>query len=266
LRNNLEKLISYGSGVVGALTTTGAGFMVAGPLGALATSSLAPLVQGLFEDTATEFLNRQLSKREQGRVADGLSFALKLIDERLNKGEQPRLDGFFGETPQKGSDAEILLEGVIKCKSEYEKQKLVHIASLFANVAFESDISASIANYFLSVIGLLTYQQICVLSLVQQSNELGFDTLLLDEPKGTLPHQTGLRCQIEALQDFGVHLLSHNGTPYYRLSDISRGVNTNFPKTAYFLSDMGKQFFGICRLDLVPRRYLEDLVQQFGPD
>jgi hypothetical protein len=87
----LKKILEAGADLAGATAGAAAGFVVAGPQGALGGAALGSLLKtGLEEVTA-----RLLSRRELVRVGATCSYAAEAVREHLEAGETIREDGFF---------------------------------------------------------------------------------------------------------------------------------------------------------------------------
>lgn len=77
-----------------------------------------------------------------------------------------RTDGFFDSTMHDRSGADEVMENILlRSQREPEEKKLPYMASLFANIAFNSTISAEMAHQVTRTAGELTYRQLCLLRL-----------------------------------------------------------------------------------------------------
>lgn len=169
-----KKLVSLGSAITGNLATTVTGYLVAGPPGALAGSAVGPIVTTLGE-LSGDFLARNLSNREIEKVALGFTYSVNRIWERLLAGEIPQ-QSFFATSANGKSPAHEILEGVLtKCKNEHEEKKARYIGNIFGNAAF-LEASPALVNQVLRVGEIMTYRQMCVVSLIERRNDLGFDS------------------------------------------------------------------------------------------
>lgn len=159
-----KKLISLGADITGSLAGAGIGLAVAGPPGALAGAVAGPVATTAIE-TSVDFLERQLSKREQEKIGAGLYYALDKINRRLIRGEPPREDDFFTEKTRERAKAKELLEGVlIGCKNQYQEKKIRHLGYIFGNAVF-CTYPPEDFNTVLSICERMTYRQMCLLTL-----------------------------------------------------------------------------------------------------
>jgi hypothetical protein len=164
-QKNLQKLLETGAEIVGA-TVGGAIGLIAGPAGAIGGGAAGVIVS----KSLIEFTHRFLSKREQARVGAAASLTIVGIEERREKGEELRQDGFFDAKGTDRSKAEELFEGVLlKCRDEYEEKKIMYISKLYENVAFDSSISPDNANQILNTAQQLSYRQLTIINLVGQN-------------------------------------------------------------------------------------------------
>jgi len=111
-----------------------------------------------------------LSAREEVRIGATISFAVVKIQSRLGAGELPRTDGFFERDESGRSDSDSIYEGVLlKAKNEIEEKKLRFMGNLIASIAFNPDISPTVAHFYLTRAEALSYRQLCFLALVAAS-------------------------------------------------------------------------------------------------
>lgn len=163
----INELIDVGSEITGSVAGSVAGFYIAGPFGAVAGATAAPLVTHLFRKISTEVKNRFLSNREEVRIGATLTFAISKIKENLDNGKQIRQDDFFKEGVQNRSAAEEILEGVlIASQREHEEKKLKFYGNLVASIAFHPEISRAQANLILRLGSSISYPQMCLLTLI----------------------------------------------------------------------------------------------------
>jgi hypothetical protein len=127
-------------------------------------------------------MHRQISEREVVRIGGALAVAVTRINERLEKGEQLRQDGFFAAEGSQRSAANEVGEGVLlAAQREHEEKKVPLLGSLLASIAFDSEISRPQPNLLLRLGEELSYQQLCVLALLgdnqlDATEELEFDS------------------------------------------------------------------------------------------
>lgn len=143
---------------------------LAGPLGTTVGAAVGALAQELCVVVLDDIAQRALSPREEQRVADVAALAIEAIRERLLS-ETKRQDDFFDGDADSPSPAAEVFEGVLlSAKQEHEQLKLPYLANFYSNLVFADQVKRSEANYLLSIVESLTYTQLCLLSIVSQSN------------------------------------------------------------------------------------------------
>ena len=126
-----------------------------------------PTLANSLKNIGQEFAERMLSPRENLRVGSALILAAEGIHKRLENGENRREDGFFNESDRGRSDADEVLENVVlKIQRESEEKKTPYIAKIFENTVFEQEVSADLSHKIIKSAEQLTYQQLCILSMV----------------------------------------------------------------------------------------------------
>ena len=168
-----EELIVASAEIAGAAVGGALGFLAGGPAAAAGAGALGVLITKGASRLLIDFANRNLSFREEVRVGAAASFALAEIQRRLDEGQQPRDDGFFGNNASRRTSAEELFEGVLqKSKNEHEEKKIKMLGNFFASIAFSPDVSVGEANHLLRVAENLTYRQMCVLAILSAKSRL----------------------------------------------------------------------------------------------
>ena len=114
-----------------------------------------------------EILKRMMGPREKVRVGAAVAFALAGIRQRLENGEKPRKDGFFDKNDKGRSESDEVLENmVLKVQREPEEKKAPYIAKIYENTYFHQEISTDLSHKIIKSAEQLTYQQLCILSMV----------------------------------------------------------------------------------------------------
>lgn len=202
----LRAFMESGGQVVGQ--TAGAALaIVAGPV--LGTG-IGAVLGDLLARGGREIYDRLLARRQGARAAGALDVAVVRIAERLQGGEQPRDDGFFIATDEDGrADAEEVLEGtLLTAANAYEERKVALLGRMYANLAFDTTVSASHANFLLRVADRLTYRQFQTLAFFAKAQSGPYEQALLDLPAhvsetGRLP-DAGLVVELDDLADIGL--------------------------------------------------------------
>ncbi|WP_426669457.1 hypothetical protein ACPPVU_24985 [Mucilaginibacter sp. McL0603] len=114
----IKDFIGKGAEIAGG-AVGGAIGLIGGPVGAILGGALgAAFVVGI-----KEVINRQLSNRQEMRVAASTAYILTDVKEKLDRGYHVRTDSFFDATNGR-STAEELFEGILlKCKDQYQEKK-----------------------------------------------------------------------------------------------------------------------------------------------
>jgi hypothetical protein len=182
--NSLD-LANAAAGVAGAA----AGTVIAAGQG-LAGSAFGAIVGSLLADGLKDFAGRALSNRERIRVDLAATYIQDAIQRKLDKGQQIRDDGFLGPSPS--SAAAELFEGILlKCKAQYEQKKLQHIAKLYANTLFNSEVQARTAYQILYFVENITYQNLCVIAFYGRRQEFSSLDLLASHFSDYAPKMLG---------------------------------------------------------------------------
>ena len=158
-----EKLTGAAGEAVGAAVATGIGMAVAGPAGAIIGATLGSVIG----DVSNDILTRVLSKKERNRIVQVNDLTKKKIEENIKVGKTLRNDDFFSKHIDDRSTAEEIYEGVlISSQKEYEERKIALLGRLYANIAFDSNITRPIANALIKEASELTYRQLMIIKHV----------------------------------------------------------------------------------------------------
>ncbi|MDH5533333.1 MAG: hypothetical protein OEX81_02815 [Candidatus Pacebacteria bacterium] len=150
---NKKKIVDLGVETGVGLAGAGAGFAIAGPIGALLGPAISPVV--------SDFLKRALTKREKDKIEKVAIMAIQSINEKISKGSKPKFD-----TKKKKDKAKELFEGVLlNARDTYEEKKLPLIANIFAVAPFTNSPVENLIQA-LSIAERLTYRQLCILTIV----------------------------------------------------------------------------------------------------
>ena len=173
-KNDSEKnggilqLINNSSEIVGG-TVAGfaAGLLTGDPALATIFGAGGKALEIGFRMIGNEISERMIGPREKIRAGAAISFAMMGIRKRLENGESLREDGFFDKNHTKRSDCDEVLENVVlKAQREPEEKKIPYISSIYENTAFEAEISANLSHKIIKSAEQLTYQHLCILSMV----------------------------------------------------------------------------------------------------
>jgi hypothetical protein len=165
-KEKVKELILAGSELAGSAVAGAIGFLAAGPSGA----ALLSVSGAVITKAITLFAQKHIAQRERERVGATAAFLIDSIGKRLRHGDNPNYK-LFDTTDSKATDAEQLLEGVfLKAKDAYIEKKCPYFGYFYANIIFEQNLSSSTAFHLLEVLTLLSYRQIILISLLNDSN------------------------------------------------------------------------------------------------
>ena len=163
-------LVKTGGEVAGA-AVGGALGLIGGPVGVAAGAAGGVLATRVFRRIGAELEGRWLSPREHARVGGAFAIAASDIKSRLDAGESLREDGFLDGNDDERSEAEEVLEGMLKAAADaYEERKLPYIANIYSSIAFRPDISAAYANTLVQLASRCTWRQFVLISLIGEDD------------------------------------------------------------------------------------------------
>ena len=160
----IKQVIEYGS-IVGSPLASGA---LQGIVPEAVLEIGIPTLVNSLKNIGQEYAERMLSSRENLRVGSALILAAKGIHKRMkDNNEIPRTDGFFDKDfSGRSRDQEILENVLLKCQREPEEKKIPYISNAYVNIVFEPEVSADLGHKIIKSAEQLTYQQLCILSMV----------------------------------------------------------------------------------------------------
>ncbi len=260
-KDKVKSLISMGSDITGAAIGGGTGFLIGGPTGAVVGGPLGILITRGLSDIA----NRVLSIREKIRVGATAWYAITKIEERRNSGDMLRNDSFFEAKGKEMSGAEEIFEGVLlKAKNEHEERKTKILGNIFANIAFSPGFSTGEANHLLRIAEILTYRQMCILSLVKRRDAIKGIELRKDWLGEVNPSENSV------IIDFGTGKASVLQQAYELINsglmicspskEAISALQTAFDMVPdeLMLTIMGRKYYEIMELDDIPE---EDVIE-----
>ena len=175
-KEKLDKIIDNGAEIIGAVSSTALGFLVAGQAGSFVGSAISPSITNVLKRLGTEVSDQILAPREKARLSATYIKSALLIKERIENGDIPRKDGFFDNKISDRSSAETVLEGILqKTKTEHEEKKLIHYSTFISNITFDESVDYQKCLTYLKIIDRLSYQQLCILYHIDISSQLTFE-------------------------------------------------------------------------------------------
>lgn len=162
----IENVSDVAGSAVGAAAGAGVGIAIAGPAGAVGGALAGDAIERVFKWAGNEISKRILSKREEKRISDVITIAKEKIESNFEENKILRHDDFFSELDNRTSAEEILEGTLLVAQKEYEERKIKYIANLYANIAFDENISREIADRLIKISSELTYRQLMILCAV----------------------------------------------------------------------------------------------------
>lgn len=229
-KEKAKELILAGSELAGSAIAGAIGFLAVGPGGAALLS-----VSGVAITKAIIlFAQKHMAQRERERVGATAAFLIYRIKNRLDNGDRTN-DKLFATTDNHITDGEQLLEGVLlKAKEEYIEKKVPYLGYFYANIVFEQNLSPPAAFHLLEILSKLSYRQIILISLLNDS----------DIDMEHLRSKTHSSVELESLKREEMDL--HG-------SDLGNaGIITGADKWVDTLSALGTTIARVSGFDLVP--------------
>ncbi|MEZ7499603.1 hypothetical protein QO200_12750 [Flavobacterium sp. Arc3] len=239
-RQKLDEIIENGAGIIGSVSSTALGFLVAGPVGGFVGAAVSSPITSILKRLGSEVSDQIMAPREKTRVSATYLKSAIMIKERLDAGEEPRKDGFFDFKDNDRPSAETVLEGMLqKAKNEHEEKKLEYYSAFLTNITFDDSIDFQKSITLIKIIDRLSYQQLCILSYISDLNQINFENwgkLFQDEEKA----QTHLDFYFEIAELFELSLLKQfNGK---LLGGFKNGE----------LTQIGSKLFQLMNLNQIP--------------
>lgn len=167
-QENTKNLIEMGADIAGNAVGAAVGFIVAGPAGSVIGAAATPVLTGILKAIGSEIKSRLYSDRELIRAGGAMAFAIQKMQSNLEAGKTLRSDDFFNSAANDRGAAKEMLEGVLlAAQKEYQEKKVRFYGNLYANIAFESDIDRSQANYLIRLLDRLSFRQLCIIAQFQ---------------------------------------------------------------------------------------------------
>lgn len=137
-----------------------------------------------------ELLARKLTK-QRNNMGLVRKYVIEDIKHRRNKDESFRTDGFLGETSEKPSDFDDIVDSILlKAADELNEKKLQHIGYLTSSFAFPPEISADSAHRLIKDVENLSYRQLCLMKIASEKENFQLcDKSLVERPGGEPIHQ-----------------------------------------------------------------------------
>ncbi|MCY4553631.1 MAG: hypothetical protein OXC79_08150 [Candidatus Poribacteria bacterium] len=174
MNEGILQLIDNSTEIAGStISSLAVGLLTGDPIAAAVAGIGGKALEIGFKMIGNEISQRTIGQREKVRAGAAIAFALAGIRQRLENGEKPRQDGFFDkDISGRSKNEEILENAILKCQREPEEKKTRYIAKIYENSIFEQEISADLSHKIIKSAEQLTYQQLCILSMVgRRKNE-----------------------------------------------------------------------------------------------
>lgn len=180
------KTITTISKISGAAIGASIGTLTAGPLGGLAGGAIGEVTSTLLTDTFTDFLEKQLSKKEISRTKTVFTYAEEKFKRNIDEGKPIRND----INPQLLE--ETLEETLLMAKVTTDERKLIYLGNLYANILFEPKLQNDEIYYLLKVANNLLFKDLCFIALFGQKE-------LYPLREGNYREYTGIKLKREFL-------------------------------------------------------------------
>ena len=167
------QLVNNSSEIAGStIASLAAGLLSGDPIAATVFGIGGKALEIGFRMIGNEISERMIGPREKVRVGAAIAFAIAGIRQRLENGENLREDSFFYRNHTDRSNADEVLENVVlKVQREPEEKKIPYISSIYENTVFEQEVSADLGHKIIKSAEQLTYQHLCILSMVGRREE-----------------------------------------------------------------------------------------------
>ena len=251
------------------------GYSLGGLEGALSTA----FIDSAIDIFKTDYSKRSISPWEERRVRKVLDGFRKKVQNRLDKGEPLRNDGFFklslsghpacSEIPFEEQPPSIeAIEGILlAAQREHEEKKLLFLGNLLANIFFEPGIDISQINFLIKIGSTISFRQMCILSMFSEPYRSTMDGRYRADVTFPKPNDN-LNSIFQEIINLGSQgLLYENDEPVTKPYFISRpcsinviGAGSNLYKLME-LSEINKAYLDAIVLDLFPnetKKFLED--------
>ena len=163
--SKLHDIIEKGAHVLGTTAGTALSVVAGSPEVGIAVAAIG--ATGVYQKVGSEVADRWLAPREQARVGGVLALSAEMLKSQIDLGGTLRDDGFFDTPPDGRSDAEEIMESVLrKAQTEYEERKLPYIARLWSNACLDEKLSPGRLNSMAKLAEQLTYRQFTIISIV----------------------------------------------------------------------------------------------------
>lgn len=267
--NVAARIIDAGAEISGGVIGAGVGSIMTGLHGlpeALMGGGLGPTIAATIREAA----RRMLSRREEVRIGGAIRYACEAITERIESGESIRCDGFFDSEDSERSSASEIFEGVVlAAQRSYEERKVPFTGYLMANIAFESKVDRTTANWLIKTIQELTWTQLVLLSAVAQRDALDLPEIQIGKSEPTWS-SWGLHTELANLAygERELILSEKRRKPGIRIpgakDDLSITSN-GFYLRDHVLTNGGQICFAMMSLDRIDRSELSNVIACLRP-
>ncbi|MET1087649.1 MAG: hypothetical protein ABWY04_11105 [Arthrobacter sp.] len=165
----MNELADGSVSLIGSLSAAIVGAAFGGPEGAIIGAIAGPAV----EETGRHVLANLLTFRERHRVDTALSAARERVGSLNAEGYRLRADSFWEARGGFPPPAQEVLEAVLlAAKRDPEERKAPYLGRMFANIAFDSGISPSAAQWAVTTAETLSWSQFQLLAVVGRAEQL----------------------------------------------------------------------------------------------
>lgn len=159
---NLSDFIKKYSASMSAMLGTTATLAVDDAETKLLISGTVPILKGKIDEFADSLVQKSMPAMEKVKACVVLKAAAIEIENRLEKGEEIRDDGFFDPDIFVRSDMDEMMEAVVyAAQRENQAKKVRFMGNLLANILFDKKVGADYANALVNFTENATYRQLC---------------------------------------------------------------------------------------------------------
>lgn len=251
--DKLKDFLKKGAEITGA-TIGGAIGLIGGPAGVVVGGGLGVLTSQLMY----EVIERQLTNRQQIRIAATSTFLFDGIAQRLKNGEIIRTDDFFERKIYDRSKAEELFEGTLmRCANQFQEKKIRHLSKIFEETIFNEQISPETANQLLELGNTLTFRKLSLISFYGRRNLDIIGEILMRDAIILYPQiilSTNEKLLLQDLYELiNSDLLFNNNTAMFSNDHV-------FPDKIT-LTQTGETLFRIMDLKQIDKNYILDIIE-----
>ena len=174
LTKRLQSLQKEAISVSKDLASTGARHVISEGLSYLVDGGISKIIGDLITNSAERAISsavqKQLARREQGRIGFALEITVKKIVDNQNKKLTINNNFFNKEEERRSAADEIFEQTLLVSQKEHEEQKIEYYGNLLGNILFCKQIDKSRSNHLIKIANDLTYTQLLIISVLYKNS------------------------------------------------------------------------------------------------